>query len=173
MKSLQHLFLEELADMYDAETRMTATLQRMARTANQVELSDAFQAHYRETEDQVRKLEQVFDAFGVKAKRRKCGAAAGLVEEENDLVSKNKGAPTIDAALISAGQKVEHYEIASYGCLREWARLLGNQRAAELLDGILAEEKAADRRLTVLALSCCNDSANRKEMKPAGDGPVA
>jgi ferritin-like metal-binding protein YciE len=162
MKPLQHLFLEELADMYDAEFRITSTLQSMARTANQVELSDVFQAHYRETEDQLRKLEQVFDAFGAKAKRSKCEATVGLVDAENEMVSENIGSPTIDAALISAGQKVEHYEIASYGCLREWARLLGNQPAAELLDAILAEEKAADRRLTLLALSCCNDSANQK-----------
>ncbi len=163
MKTLQDLFLEELADMYDAEAQMTSALPKMAKAASQAELADAFQAHSRETEGHVRKLEQVFDAFGMKAKRRKCHAAAGLVGEENEIVSENRGSPTMDAALISAGQKVEHYEIASYGCLREWARLLGNERAAELIDTILDEEKAADRRLTALALSWCNDTANQPQ----------
>jgi ferritin-like metal-binding protein YciE len=162
MKTLQDLFLAELADMYDAEMRMTMALQRMAKTANQVELSDVFQAHYRETEGQIKKLEQVFDAFGAEAKRTKCEATMGLLEEEDKVIAENSGSPTMDAALISAGQKAEHYEIASYGCLRDWARLLGNQRAAELLETILAEEKAADSRLTLLALCCCNDSANPK-----------
>ncbi len=165
MKTLQDLFLAELADIYDAETRMTMALQRMAKTANQVELSDVFQAHYRETEGQIQKLEQVFDAFGVEAKRNKCEATVGLLEEEDKVIAENSGSRTMDAALISAGQKIEHYEIASYGCLRDWARLLGNKRAADLLETILAEEKAADSRLTLLALCCCNDYANPKEVK--------
>jgi ferritin-like metal-binding protein YciE len=165
MKTLQDLFLAELADMYDAETRMTMSLQRMAKTANQVELSDVFQAHYRETEGQIEKLERVFDAFGAEAKRNKCEATMGLLEEEDKVMVENYGSPTMDAALISAGQKVEHYEIASYGCLRDWARLLGNERAADLLETILAEEKAADSRLTLLALCCCNDYANPKQVK--------
>ncbi len=165
MKTLQDLFLAELADMYDTETRMTRALQKMAETANQVELSDVFQAHYRETEGQIEKIEQVFDAFGTEVKRNQCEGTVALLKEEEKVISENIGSPTIDAALISAGQKAEHYEIASYGCLREWAKLLGNQPAAELLDSILSEQKAVDRRLTLLALSCCNDSARQE---PAG-----
>jgi ferritin-like metal-binding protein YciE len=169
MKTLQDLFLDELADMYDAETRMTMALQRMAKTANQVELSDVFQAHYRETEGQIEKLEQVFDAFGAEARRNKCEATVGLLEEEDKVIAENTGSPTIDAALIAAGQKVEHYEIASYGCLCEWARLLGNEQAVDLLETILAEEKAADSRLTLLALCCCNDYANQKAVETSGN----
>ncbi len=159
MKTLQDLFLDELADMYDSENRITKALPKFARAAAHSQLTEAFESHLRQTEGHVKKLEQIFTAFGAKPRSKKCDATVGLLEEGRDLVYENKGEPTIDAALISAGQKMEHYEIASYGCLTEWARLLGNQEAEQLLAEILGEEKAADQTLTTLARSVCNETA--------------
>jgi len=163
MKTLQNLFLEELADMYDAENRLTKALPKMAKAATHDDLREAFESHFEETEGQVRKLEQVFESFGQSVKSKKCEAMTGLIEEANEIVSDNRGEPTINAALISAAQKVEHYEIASYGTLREWAEQLGNDTAARLLQEILDEEKSADTRLSDLARECCNASAQGEE----------
>lgn len=159
MKTLETLFLDELADIYDAENRLVRALPKMAKAANHEELSAAFEIHLEETEGHVKKLQAVFKAFGKPVKAKKCEAIAGLLEEGDQLASENKGSPTIDAALISAGQKVEHYEIASYGCLREWAEQLGNQEAVEILQEILDEEKTADQTLTRLAREGCNQEA--------------
>jgi ferritin-like metal-binding protein YciE len=172
MKTLQDLFLDELADIYDAEHRLTKALPKMVKAATHEELRGAFEVHLEETEDQVKKVEQVFECFGESARGKKCHAIVGLIEEADEIASDNKGEPTINAALISAAQKVEHYEIASYGCLREWAEQLGNDRAAQLLEGILEEEKAADDKLTVLARQCCNHAAQDGEADEPeqGDG---
>lgn len=159
MKRLEQLFLDELADIYDAENRLIHALSKMARTATHEELREAFQNHLDETKHHVERLEQVFKAFGKSAKARKCEAIAGLIKEADEIASDNKGCPTINAALIAAAQKVEHYEIASYGCLVEWAEQLDNPRAAKLLQQTLDEEKAADQNLTVLARQRCNESA--------------
>ncbi len=149
--NLKDLFLDELADMYDAEHRIIKALPKLAKAATCNQLKDAFLSHLEETKGQVTKLEQVFAAFDEKPKGKKCKATVGLLEEGHEIASDNKGEPTINAALISAGQKVEHYEIASYGCLHEWATLLGNLQAADLIAEILAEEKAADKTLGDLA----------------------
>jgi ferritin-like metal-binding protein YciE len=159
MKTLQDLFLDELADMYDAENRLVKALPKMAKAATDGALREAFQSHLSETEGHVSKVEEVFAACDAKAKGKKCEAIAGLLEEGDDIASENKGSPTINAALISAAQKVEHYEIASYGTLCEWAKLLDNSAASELLGQILEEEKAADAALTNLARSRSNESA--------------
>lgn len=163
MKTLPDLFLEELEDMFDAEHRLTKALPKMARAATHEELRRAFQSHLEETEGHVRKLEQVFESLGTTAKTRKCEAIVGLLEEGDEIAAENKGEPTLNAALISAGQKVEHYEIASYGCLREWAEQLGYGQAAVLLQEILDEEKGADTKLTELARQHCNASAEGDE----------
>jgi ferritin-like metal-binding protein YciE len=156
---LKDLFLDELSDMYDAEHRIIKALPDLAEAATCSDLKTAFLDHLEETKGQVTKLEQVFKSFGEKAKGKKCKATVGLLEEGSEIASDNKGEPTINAALISAGQKVEHYEIASYGCLIEWAKLLKNAEAAELLGEILQEEKAADATLNELA-----DKNNRQAM---------
>lgn len=163
MKTLQDLFLDELADMYDAENRLTKALPKMAKAATHDELREAFENHLEETQGHVRKIEEVFEAFGKTAKSKKCEAIAGLLEEGDALTSDNKGEPTLNAALISAAQKVEHYEIASYGCLREWATQLGNDSAARLLEEILDEEKSADSKLTEIAEECCNLTAEGED----------
>jgi ferritin-like metal-binding protein YciE len=162
MKTLETLFFDELADIYDAETRMTKALPRMAKAASHEELRQAFEDHLEETRGHVEKVEAVFKAFGREAKAKKCPAMEGLVKEGDELAADHKGCPTINAALISAAQKVEHYEIASYGCLRAWADQLGNNEAADLLDEILDQEKAADKKLTELAQEGCNEAAQEE-----------
>ena len=159
MKTLESLFLDELADIYDAEHRLVDALPKMAEAATHDELTAAFEAHLTETEGHIKKVALVFEAFGKPAKRAKCEATVGLLEEADEIAGDNEGSATINAALIAAAQKVEHYEIASYGCLRTWAELLGNQRAEKLLSEILAQEKAADQKLTVLAVKTCNPAA--------------
>lgn len=169
MKTLEDLFLDELADMYDAENRLSYGLPKLAKAAAAAELREAIEEHLEETEGHLEKLQRVFRAFDRGATARKCEAIVGLLKEADRIASDNKGAPTLDAALISAAQKVEHYEIASYGCLREWAEQLGNNEAALLLETILAEEKAADARLTELARQICNQAAQESR----DDGDVA
>jgi len=151
MNTLKDLFLGELADMYDAEHRIIKALPKLIKAATCTDLKDALQTHLLETEGQVTKLEKVFRAFGEKAKGKKCEATVGILKEGDEIASENKGSPTINAAIISAAQKVEHYEIASYGCLHAWASLLGNEEAAELIQEILDQEKGADQTLTELA----------------------
>ena len=159
MKTLKNLFLDELADMYDAEQRIVKALPKMAKAATCDDLKGAIQAHLKETEGHVTKLEQVFASFDQKAKGKTCEATVGLLKEGDEIAAEFKGSPAINAALISAAQKVEHYEMASYGCLHEWAGLLGNEEAAGLLKGILGEEKAANETLTKLARASSNEEA--------------
>lgn len=175
-KNLRDLFLDELADMYDAEKRIVKALPKMAKAATCTDLKDAIEAHLKETQGHVSKLEQVFRAFGEKAKGQTCEATKGLLEEGDEVAAEFKGSPAINAALIAAAQKVEHYEIASYGCLHEWAGLLGNKMSASLLEEILGEEKAANESLTTLAESKNNEealgesdangSSNRSDKRP-------
>jgi ferritin-like metal-binding protein YciE len=159
MKMLQDLFLDELADMYDAEHRIIKALPKLAKAATCEKLKRAFLTHLKETECQVKKLEQVFQCFDEKAKRKTCEATVGLLKEGDEIAADFKGSPAINAALISAAQKVEHYEMASYGCLHEWAGLLGYAKAAHLLKEILDQERAADETLTELALGKSNEEA--------------
>jgi ferritin-like metal-binding protein YciE len=149
--NLKDLFLDELADMYDAENRIAKALPKMAKAATDEDLKTAILNHLEETKGQIEKLEQVFAAFDEKAKGKKCKATVGLLEEGDEIASDNKGEPTINAAIISACQKVEHYEIASYGCLIAWGKLLDNDEAVNLLEEILEQEKQANEKLTELA----------------------
>jgi len=149
--NLKDLFLDELADMYDAENRIAKALPKMAKAATGASLKEAINAHLKETKGHIEKLERVFAAFDEKAKGKECKATVGLLEEGDEIASDNEGEPTINAAIISACQKVEHYEIASYRTLIAWGKLLENDDAVELLEQILEEEKAADEKLTALA----------------------
>ena len=159
MKTLKDLFLDELADMYDAEHRIVKALPKLAKAATCPDLKAAIQSHLKETEGHIKKLEQVFQCFGEKAKGKTCEATKGLLEEGDEIAADFKGSPAINAALISAAQKVEHYEMASYGCLHEWAGLLENEKAADLLEDILDEEKATNEKLTELARASSNAEA--------------
>lgn len=150
-KTLKELFLDELADIYNAEHQLMKGLPKLAKIATCTLLQQALLSHLKETEGHVTKLEAVFESIGEDAKGKICEATKGLLEEADEIAANFEGSPAINAAIISAAQKVEHYEIASYGCLHEWAGLLENDKAAALLEEILNEEKAANHALTGLA----------------------
>jgi ferritin-like metal-binding protein YciE len=169
MKTLKDLFLDELADMYDAEHRIVKALPKMAKAATSFDLKEAIQSHLKETQGHVTKLEQVFQTFDEKAKGKKCEATVGLLAEGDEIAAEFKGSSAINAALIAAAQKVEHYEMASYGCLQEWAGLLGNQEAAGLLQEILEQEKAANETLTDLARASNQEALGDSEEKGSQD----
>jgi ferritin-like metal-binding protein YciE len=156
---LMKLFEEELKDMYWAEKALTKALPKMAKKATSDELMEAIENHLRETEEQVNKLEQVFEVIGKKAQAKKCEAMAGLIKEAEEIMKDSDEGAMRDAGIISAAQKVEHYEIASYGTLRTFAQTLGLDEAVELLDAILEEEKAADQKLTEVAEATINVQA--------------
>jgi ferritin-like metal-binding protein YciE len=172
MKTLKDLFLDEVADMYDAERRIVKALPKMAKAATCPKLKKVILAHLKETEGHVTKLEQVFRSFDQKTKDKTCKATMGLLEEGDEIAADFKGSEAINAALISAAQKVEHHEMASYGCLHEWAALLGNKQAASLLEEILDEEKAANDKLTNLARGGSNQEAlGECDEKESENGP--
>ena len=158
-KSLHELFIEELRDMYDGEKRLTKAIPKMAKAATSPELRMAFTNHLRETEKQVTRLEQVFRTIGEKPRGKKCDGIMGIVEESNTMMQELDRGPVLDAALIGGAQKVEHYEIASYGTLAYFADLMGHERAKELLGDTLDEEKAADEKLSSIAKSKVNRQA--------------
>jgi ferritin-like metal-binding protein YciE len=153
MNALTNLFLNELADMNDSENRITKALPKMIKAATCEKLQQTLQHHLEETEGHVARIEKVFALFGEKPRAKKCPAIIGILDEGDKIVSENKQTPAINAAVIAACQKVEHYEIASYGTLRAWARLLDNGDAADLLDEILDQEKEADHSLNELAVA--------------------
>lgn len=159
MKTLKDLFLDELADIYDAEKRIVKALPKMARAATCEKLRGSFEKHLKETEAHVETVERVFECFDQKARGKTCEATVGLLKEGEDIAAEYKGSSAINAALIAAAQKVEHYEMASYGCLHEWAELLGNAKAARLLEGILDQEKAANESLNERAHASSNEEA--------------
>ena len=159
LDSLEKLFLDELRDIYNAEKQLTKALPRMAKAAESPELQKAFTTHLKETEGQIRRLEQVFQSLGQAVRGKKCKGMEGLIEEGKEMMEEEGEPEGMDAALISAAQKVEHYEIASYGCLRTYAELLGHSQAAELLQQNLQEEEAADQKLTALGESGINQAA--------------
>jgi len=163
MKTLEDLFLDALADLYYSEQQLQKALPKMAKAATHEDLRAAFESHLTETEGHARKCEQIFEFFGQKPKTKRCPAILGIIDEAEDLISENKKSPTINAALVLGGQKAEHYEIASYGTLPEWAKHLQRDDAARLIDEILAEEKAADAKLTKLAREHCNPAAKSGE----------
>ena len=151
LKSVSDLFIHELSDTYSAEKQMTRSLPKLARAATDPELSSAFEAHLEETRAQVERIEQVAETCGIKLKRIKCEGMEGLVEETISLVDQIEAGPVLDAALIGAAQKAEHYEIASYTSLCLMATKLGFAEAVPLLTASLEEEKATDQKLGVLA----------------------
>jgi ferritin-like metal-binding protein YciE len=156
--SLQDLFVEELRDIYDGEKRLTRALPKMAKAAGSPQLQSAFTMHARETERQVTRLEQVFRSLGQPVRGKKCDGIMGIVEEANAHIQELDGA-LLDAALLAGAQKVEHYEIATYGTLAYFAEILGQDRAKSLLGETLEEEKATDEKLTALAKSDVNRKA--------------
>jgi len=159
LESLDSLFLDELKDVYNAEKQILKALPRMAKAASAEELREAFTHHLHETEGHVRRLEQIFKSLGQTARGKKCKGMEGLLEEGKDLMEEEGAPEVIDAALIAAAQRVEHYEMAAYGCLRTYAQLLGYDQAVSLLQETLAEEEAADEKLTALGEGGINQAA--------------
>ena len=159
---LHELFLEELADIYNAEQQLTKALPKMAKAAQSEEVREAFESHLQETENQISRLEQVVEALGESMKRKTCKGMKGLIEEGSEMMQEHKHSPGLDAVLIAGAQKVEHYEIASYGTLCAWAKLMNHNDALELLHETLEEEKATDERLTQIAENVANLQAERE-----------
>ncbi len=164
MRTLEDLFLDELKDIYDSEKRITKALPKMAKAASTDELREAFQSHLRETEQQVKRLEQIFELLEKPARGKKCEAMEGLIEEGKELMEEDADEAVLDAGLICAAQKVEHYEMAAYGTLVTRSKILGYNRATKLLEQTLAEEKAADEKLTEVAGEI-NFEAEHEEME--------
>jgi ferritin-like metal-binding protein YciE len=159
LNSLNDLFVVQIQDLYDAEQRLTKALPKMAEAAANKELKSAFQAHLRETEQHVTRLEKVFSVMGVAPQRETCEAMKGLIAEGDEVINANGDPEVKDAALIAAAQRVEHYEIAGYGTVRTLAEQLGQAEIARLLQQTLDEEAACDKKLTKIAESKVNVGA--------------
>jgi ferritin-like metal-binding protein YciE len=158
-KNLEDLFAETLKDIYFAEKQILRALPKMAREAESPELKQAFETHRDETEGQVERLNQVFEQLGRPARGKTCEAIVGIIDEAKEIMEAFKGAEALDAGLAASAQAVEHYEIARYGTLKTWARQLGLDDAAKLLDETLQEEIKTDQLLTRLAMSSVNKKA--------------
>jgi len=158
-QTLHEAFLDELKDSYDAEKQLTKALPKLAKASNSPELRQAFQDHLEETKGHVEKLEQVFQSLDEKPKGVHCDGIAGIIDEGAKVMDEDFEGATMDACLIAAGQRAEHYEIAAYGTLVAWAKTMGHDNAAELLQEILDEEKAADEKLNAIAESGVNEQA--------------
>lgn len=159
MTTLHDLFVKELRDTYDAEKQISKALPKMVKHANREELRAAFEQHHQETLTQIERLEQAFDLLELKAKGVRCHGMSGIIEEGSEMLGEKGDPAVLDAGLIAAAQKVEHYEIASYGTLVTYARDLGLDQVATLLEQTLAEEKQTDQRLTQLAEAGPNKEA--------------
>ena len=156
IKTLEELLVEELKDLFDAENQLTRALPKMAKAASAPELKEAFQEHLEVTRQQVERLTQVFEGLGKPAKGKRCEAMKGLITEGQELMQQNIEPEILDAGLIGAAQKVEHYEMAGYGTVRTMANVLGHKEAAQLLEQTLREEEAADKKLTMIAKKFVN-----------------
>jgi ferritin-like metal-binding protein YciE len=157
--TLHEAFIDELRDTYDGERQLTKALAKLAKAATSPKLRDAFATHLEETRGQIERLEQVFESLDEKARGKHCDGIAGIIEEGKSIMEEEFDDTTMDACLIAAGQRAEHYEMAAYGTLVAWARALGHTDAADLLQETLDEEKAADEKLSQLAEGGINRGA--------------
>ena len=157
--TLHDAFVDELRDTYDAEKQLTKALPKLAKAASSAELKRAFETHLGETEGQIRRLEKVFASLDEPVRGKHCDGIAGIIEEGKSIMEEGFDDSTMDACLIAAGQRAEHYEMAAYGTLVAWARAMGHDDAAELLEQNLDEEKAADEKLSSLAEGGINQGA--------------
>jgi len=159
LDTLQKLYTDELRDLYNAENQLVKALPKMAKAASSGDLKDAFEKHLEQTKGHVERLEQVFEELGEKPKGKTCRAMKGLIEEGSEILKEDGEDSVIDAGIIVAAQKVEHYEIAGYGSVRTFAHLLGQNKAAELLQTTLDEEAETNQLLNRLAESIVNPEA--------------
>jgi ferritin-like metal-binding protein YciE len=166
--TIHDAFVEELRDTYDAEKQLIKALPKLAKAATSDELRSAFETHLEETRGHVERLEQVFESLEEKVKGKHCEGIAGIIEEGKSIMEEDFDEAAMDACLIAAGQRAEHYEMAAYGTLVAWARAMGHTEAADLLQETLDEEKAADEKLTTLAEGGINQEA-AEQAHPSGD----
>src|SRR5947209_5109646 len=159
LKSIRELYVNELQDLYDAEQQIIATLPKLAQAASAPELKRAFEQHLEQTRRQSQRLEQIFQKIGTDPKGKKCKGMAGLLAEGDELLREKPEPDVLDAGLIAGAQKVEHYEIAGYGTVRTYAKLLGEKEAATLLQQTLEEEGETDKKLSQLAERDINKAA--------------
>jgi ferritin-like metal-binding protein YciE len=181
--TLHDAFIDELRDTYDAEKQLTRALPKLAKAASNPKLRQAFESHLEETRKQIERLEQVFESLDEKVRGKHCEGIAGIIDEGKSIMEEDFDEAAMDACLIAAGQRAEHYEMAAYGTLVAWAEAMGHRKAASLLQETLAEEKAADEKLSSLAESGINQSAaeiahpdddegaDRAGQEPAAAGP--
>lgn len=151
MESIRELMIDQMKDLYDAEKQLVKALPKMAKAANNDDLREAFENHLEQTRGHVTRLEQAFEMMDEKAKSKPCAAMKGLIQEGSETMAEDFSEPLLDSAIICAAQKVEHYEIAGYGSVCAWAKSIGMDDVAELLEETLNEEKEADEKLTEIA----------------------
>ena len=160
---LKHLYVEELKDLYSAETQLVKALPKMAKAATSEDLRAGFEEHFEQTKGHVSRLEEIFKALGESPKGKKCKGMEGLIKEGGEMIEEDPAPEELDAGLISAAQRVEHYEIAGYGCVATYAKLLRENDAEALLRQTLDEEKETDEKLTELASSINLEAAGSEE----------
>jgi ferritin-like metal-binding protein YciE len=172
--TLHDAFIDELRDTYDAEKQLTKALPKMARAATSDELKQALESHLEETRGQITRLERVFASLDEKVRGKHCDGMAGIIDEGKSVLEEDFDETTMDACIIASGQRAEHYEMAAYGTLVAWARAMGHEEAADLLQETLDEEKAADEALTSLAEGGINqEAADAAHPDAEDDEPVA
>jgi ferritin-like metal-binding protein YciE len=169
MNRLKHLYIEELKDLYSAETQMVKALPKMANAASSEDLREGFEEHLDQTKEHVVRLEKIFRALGESPKGKKCKGMEGLIKEGGEMIEEDPAPEELDAGLISAAQRVEHYEIAGYGCVSTYAKLLGEDQAVSLLRLTLEEEKETDEKLTQLAGSINLEAVESEESEEGGN----
>jgi len=167
--TLHDAFIDELRDTYDAEKQLTKALPKLAKAAANPKLRQAFETHLEETRGQIGRLEQVFESLDERVRGKHCDGIAGIIEEGKSIMEEDFDETTMDACLIAAGQRAEHYEMAAYGTLVAWAQAMGHADAAKLLQQTLDEEKAADKKLSSLAEGGINQSAADAAHPDEGD----
>ena len=170
--TLHDAFIDELRDTYDAEKQLTKALPKLAKAATNAKLRAAFETHLQETQGQIERLEQVFETLDEKVRGKHCDGIAGIIEEGKSIMEEDFDETTMDACLIAAGQRAEHYEMAVYGTLVAWAQAMGHTQAAELLQQTLDEEKAADKKLSGLAEGGINKGAASAAHAEDNEEPV-
>jgi ferritin-like metal-binding protein YciE len=159
MNTLRDSLVDEIKDLFNAEKQLTKALPKLAKNATNPDLRAALEAHLGETQEQIARLEQIFELLDETARGKHCAGMAGIIEEGNDMLEEDAEDAVMDACIIAAGQRAEHYEMAAYGTCVAWAKALGLEEVATLLETTLAEEKAADQKLSALAESGINEAA--------------
>jgi ferritin-like metal-binding protein YciE len=159
VSSMEELLIDELKDIYNAEKQITRALPKMAKATTSTKLKEAFQSHLQETQGHIERLDKVFEILGKAPRGKTCHGMQGVLEEGSEVIEETEKSPLRDAALISAAQRVEHYEMAAYGSVRAYAKILGQNEVVNLLEQTLQEEKAADEKLTSIAGSVNSEAS--------------